>query len=104
MDECQELRSGATTNGSCRWPRRSIPRRERLRSARGVGPLTSLAFVLHLEHLAADHGLEVPRETLRRWMLAAGLWSRRRKRKPHRSRRQRKAHFGELVQLDGLAS
>ena len=43
----------------------------------------------------------MPRETLRRWMLAAGLWSRRRKRKPHRSRRQRKAHFGELIQLDG---
>jgi hypothetical protein len=36
-----------------------------------------------------------------RWMLAAGLWSRRRKRKPHRSRRQRKAHFGELIQVDG---
>ena len=53
------------------------------------------------EHLAADQGLEVPRETLRRWMLAAGLWSRRRKRKPHRSRRQRKAHCGELIQLDG---
>ena len=53
------------------------------------------------EHLAADHGLEVPRETLRRWMLAAGLWSRRRKRQPHRKRRQRKAHFGELIQVDG---
>ena len=53
------------------------------------------------EHLAADHGLELARETLRRWMLAAGLWSRRRKRQPHRSRRQRKAHFGELIQLDG---
>ena len=34
-------------------------------------------------------------------MLAAGLWSRRRKRQPHRTRRQRKAHFGELIQLDG---
>ena len=53
------------------------------------------------EHLAADHGLEVAREILRRWLLAAGLWSRRRKRKAHRSRRQRKAHFGELIQLDG---
>jgi len=53
------------------------------------------------EHLAADHSLEVPPETLRRWMLAAGLWSRRRKRQPHRSRRQRKAHFGELIQVDG---
>ena len=53
------------------------------------------------EHLAADHSLEVPPETLRRWMLAAGLWSRSRKRQPHRQRRQRKAHFGELIQLDG---
>jgi len=34
-------------------------------------------------------------------MLSAGLWSRVRKRAPHRQRRERKAHFGELVQLDG---
>jgi hypothetical protein len=34
-------------------------------------------------------------------MLAAGLWSRTRKRSPHRRRRERKAHFGELVQMDG---
>ena len=31
----------------------------------------------------------------------AGLWSRERKRRPYRKRRERKAHFGELVQLDG---
>ena len=34
-------------------------------------------------------------------MLAAGLWSRRRKRNLYRARRQRKAHFGELIHLDG---
>src|SRR5260370_19642615 len=34
-------------------------------------------------------------------MLAEGLWSKARKRKQHRKRRQRRAHFGELVQLDG---
>ena len=56
---------------------------------------------LAAEHLAADHGIEVARETLRGWMLAAGLWSRVRKRKPHRTRRQRRAHFVELIQLDG---
>ena len=56
---------------------------------------------LAAEHLQQDHDLEISVRTLRRWMLAAGLWSRRRKRKPHRSRRQRKAHFGELIQLDG---
>jgi hypothetical protein len=43
----------------------------------------------------------VHHDTLRRWMLAAGLWSRARTRSPHRARRERKAHFGELVQLDG---
>jgi len=56
---------------------------------------------LAAEHLAADDGLRVDGETLRRWMLGAGLWSRGRKRKQHRQRRERKKHFGELVQLDG---
>jgi transposase len=56
---------------------------------------------LAAEHLASEDGIIVDHETLRRWMLAAGLWSRVRKRSPHRRRRERKAHFGELVQLDG---
>ena len=56
---------------------------------------------LAAEHLAEEDGLQVDGETLRRWMLAEGLWSRSRKRKAHRKRRERKAHFGELVQLDG---
>src|SRR5688572_24736269 len=56
---------------------------------------------LAAEHLASEDGITVDHETLRRWMLSAGLWSRARKRSPHRRRRPRKAHFGELVQLDG---
>jgi transposase len=56
---------------------------------------------LAAEHLASEDGLTVDHETLRRWMLGAGLWSRARKRSPHRRRRERKAHFGELVQMDG---
>ena len=56
---------------------------------------------LAAEHLASEDGVTVHHDTLRRWMLAAGLWSRARKRSPHRQRRARKAHFGELVQLDG---
>ena len=56
---------------------------------------------LAAEHLASEDGVTVDHETLRRWMVAAGLWSRARKRSPHRRRRERKAHFGELVQLDG---
>lgn len=56
---------------------------------------------LAAEHLAREDGITVHHDTLRRWMLAAGLWSRARKRSVHRARRERKAHFGELVQLDG---
>jgi transposase len=56
---------------------------------------------LAAEHLASEDGVLVDHETLRRWMLVAGLWSRVRKRSPHRRRRERKAHFGELVQMDG---
>jgi transposase len=56
---------------------------------------------LAAEHLASEDGVTVHHDTLRRWMLAAGLWSRARKRAPHRQRRERKAHFGELVQRDG---
>jgi transposase len=56
---------------------------------------------LAAEHLASEDGVQVHQDTLRRWMLEAGLWSRARKRSPHRRRRERRAHFGELVQLDG---
>jgi len=56
---------------------------------------------LAAEHLASEDGVTVHHDTLRRWMVTAGLWSRTRRRAPHRQRRARKAHFGELVQLDG---
>lgn len=57
---------------------------------------------LAAEHLAEEDGLQIDAETLRRWMLAEGLWSRQRGRPhAHRKRRPRKEHFGELVQLDG---
>jgi hypothetical protein len=51
--------------------------------------------------LESEDDLQVDAETLRRWMLAEGLWSRERKRRRHRQRRARKEHFGELVQMDG---
>ena len=51
--------------------------------------------------MAEEDGIVVDHETLRRWMLAEHLWNRQRKRKKHCQRRERKKHFGELVQLDG---
>jgi transposase len=56
---------------------------------------------LAAEHLASEDGQRVVAETLRRWMLEEGLWSRERRRRRHRRRRERKEHFGEMVQMDG---
>ena len=56
---------------------------------------------LAAEHLAAEDGERVDAETLRRWMLAEGLWSRERRRRRHRRRRERREHFGAMVQMDG---
>lgn len=47
------------------------------------------------------HGFSLSKETLRRMMLDAGLWLRKRRGNPHRSRRERRASLGMLVQLDG---
>ncbi len=74
---------------------------ELVRERYGDGERGGLGPTLAAEHLALEHGLRVDHETLRRWMKEAGLWRRRRKRKPHRRRRPRRAHFGEMVQIDG---
>lgn len=65
------------------------------------GPGQRFGPTLVAEHLWCDHGRLVPVPTLRRWMREAGLWSpMRRPPRAHR-RRARRAHFGELLQLDG---
>lgn len=53
------------------------------------------------EKLLEDDGLSIHPETLRLWLKAEGLWSKKRKRKIHRERRERRASFGELLQIDG---
>ena len=55
---------------------------------------------LAAEKLAGD-GFVLDHETLRRWLVAEGKWKKKRKRAKHRSWRERREHFGELVQLDG---
>ena len=44
--------------------------------------------------------MKLSAETLRMWMLEAGLRERRRRRAKHRSRRKRRAALGELGQWD----
>ena len=53
------------------------------------------------EILTADHGIALSDETLRLWLNEAGVPYKRRRVRKHRQQRERKACFGELVQIDG---
>jgi hypothetical protein len=53
------------------------------------------------EKLAERHRLRVGRETLRRWLVAAGAWTGQRQAPRHHQWRERKACCGEMVQVDG---
>jgi transposase len=97
------LQHGNTGRRSNRAAPRAVRRRvvALIRKKYGGDALTRFGPTLAAEHLAEEDGVTVHAETLRRWMLAEGLWSRVRKAAPHRSRRARQAHVGELLQLDG---
>jgi hypothetical protein len=56
---------------------------------------------LAAEVLAEHHDLKVSRETLRGWMIDAGLWLSRQQRRRFHQPRQRREALGELVQIDG---
>ena len=56
---------------------------------------------LAAEKLHEDHGIAVGRETLRQWMIEAGLWRDRKQRKQVHQPRPRRDCVGELVQVDG---
>jgi transposase len=62
---------------------------------------TDYGPTLAAECLDEEDGVTVPVETLRQWLLSAGLWRKRRRRRAYRQRRLRKEYFGELVQMDG---
>jgi len=53
------------------------------------------------EKLLEQEGIGLSDETLRLWLLGAGLPYRKRRSRPHRQWRERKQCFGEMVQIDG---
>jgi len=94
--------AGLKHGNAGRESNRKRPAKERRKILRQVeANYSGFGPTLAAEHLASEDRLQVHPETLRRWMLEAGLWKRARKRKQHRKRRERKGHFGELVQMDG---
>lgn len=56
---------------------------------------------LAAETMAEKGEAVVSRETLRQWMIEAEMWQVRRRRKKIHTWRERKAHLGEMVQMDG---
>ena len=56
---------------------------------------------LAAEKLTERHGLTLNDETLRRWLRARGVEHFTRRKRPHRAWRERRAHVGALLQLDG---
>ena len=56
---------------------------------------------LAAEKLAEINGLKIDHDTLRRKMIEKGLWLPKQRKPVHRSWRERKDSFGEMVQFDG---
>jgi hypothetical protein len=56
---------------------------------------------LATELLLEKHSLKIGRETLRRWMVADGLWLSRKQRRSFHQPRLRRESYGELIQIDG---
>src|SRR3990172_3042746 len=61
----------------------------------GFGP------TLMAEKLVELDGINISDETLRLWFKDSGIPYNTRKNRPHRQWRERRGHFGELVQMDG---
>jgi hypothetical protein len=61
----------------------------------GFGP------TLAQEKLLERDGILISDETLRIWLIEAGLWKKRRRGRQHRQWRPRKDRYGEMIQLDG---
>ena len=98
----QDGDAGLVHQGRGRKSNRRRPDNERKRAIAlynkryaGFGPL------LASEHLATDYEIVVDHETLRQWLLVAGVWKSRRRREAHRAARERRPRRGDLVQIDG---
>ena len=89
------VHQGRGQQPNCRHPHREMIISLYKERYDGFGP------TLAAEKLAEDDNFFVDHDTLRRWLLEEKLWHKQRKRSPYRRRRERRAQFGELVQIDG---
>jgi transposase len=91
---CHRSRGRASNN--------QIPRRTKDRALRLFTQEYADFNLAHAtDKLSAEHGIVISDETLRLWLNEAGAPYKKRRVRKHRQRRERRACFGELVQIDG---
>jgi transposase len=56
---------------------------------------------LFIEMLQERHSITLGIETVRQWLLRAGLWKQARKGRRHRKKRARRTAIGQMIQFDG---
>jgi transposase len=95
--------AGVVSRRRGRPSNRRIPRTEQRRILALVGRhYRDFGPTLAAEYLAERHGYRHSVETLRQWMIGAGMWQPKRARHaPVHRLRERRAQVGELVQIDG---
>ena len=98
----QEGEAGLAHRGRGKPSNRQIPAPVKAKALRVYGQrYGDFGPTLAAEKLAERHGITLSAETLRTWLRDTGVTHFRRRKRPHRTWRARKAHVGELVQLDG---
>ena len=98
----EEGDSGITHKSRSRPSHNKIPERTKQKvinlykgKYKGFGPL------LFTEKLFDIEKIRISDETVRRWLIEAKEWTKKRKHKHHRAWRERKRHPGEMIQVDG---
>lgn len=93
--------AGLLHKGRSRLSNRAKPSSLREKAiARYLGRYKGFGPTLACEKLAAE-GIFLDHETLRRWLIREKLWPGPKAGVRHRAYRERKARFGEMLQLDG---
>jgi transposase len=81
---------------------RKIAEKERQKAVKLIeAKYSDFGPTLAVEYLAEKHGVEVSKETLRQWVIEAGVWKARKRQVEEVHRwRPRRSCWGELVQGD----
>src|SRR3990167_5015899 len=98
----KEGNTGVIHKSRCRISNRTLPKRIKDKAIKlyrekywYYGPTFATEKLFEIENVKISH------DTLRNWLIEEGIAYKKRKSRPHRQWRERKHHFGEMLQIDG---